>query len=84
MVNLQSIKQRFEIIGNDVHLNRALEKAMEGDEKIPIGVLYENSERNVFGHRFREAVAERPLPELDPIDVTEIKGLLQKFGSETG
>ncbi len=29
MVNLQSIKQRFEIIGNDVHLNRALEKAVQ-------------------------------------------------------
>lgn len=29
MANLQSIKQRFEIIGNDVHLNRALEKAIQ-------------------------------------------------------
>jgi transcriptional regulator with PAS, ATPase and Fis domain len=29
MSNLQSIKQRFEIIGNDPHLNRALEKAMQ-------------------------------------------------------
>jgi transcriptional regulator with PAS, ATPase and Fis domain len=29
MVNLQGIKQRFEIIGNDVHLNRALEKAIQ-------------------------------------------------------
>lgn len=29
MTNLQSIKQRFEIIGNDTHLNRALEKAIQ-------------------------------------------------------
>ncbi|MEJ2162927.1 MAG: sigma-54 dependent transcriptional regulator [Robiginitalea sp.] len=29
MVNLQSIKQRFEIIGNDIHLNRALEKTIQ-------------------------------------------------------
>jgi len=29
MVNLQSIKQRFEIIGNDINLNRALEKAIQ-------------------------------------------------------
>ena len=29
MTSLQSIKQRFELIGNDVHLNRALEKAMQ-------------------------------------------------------
>jgi transcriptional regulator with PAS, ATPase and Fis domain len=29
MSNLQSIKQRFEIIGNDVQLNRALEKAIQ-------------------------------------------------------
>lgn len=29
MVNLQGIKQRFEIIGNDLHLNRALEKAVQ-------------------------------------------------------
>ncbi len=28
METLQSIKQRFEIIGNDLHLNRALEKAI--------------------------------------------------------
>ena len=28
MENLQSIKQRFSIIGNDIHLNRALEKAV--------------------------------------------------------
>ncbi len=29
MVSLQSIKQRFEIIGNDINLNRALEKAIQ-------------------------------------------------------
>lgn len=29
MAELQSIKQRFEIIGNDLHLNRALEKALQ-------------------------------------------------------
>ena len=29
MANLQNIKQRFEIIGNDTHLNRALEKAIQ-------------------------------------------------------
>jgi len=28
MENLQAIKQRFGIIGNDVQLNRALEKAV--------------------------------------------------------
>ena len=28
MESLQAIKQRFEIIGNDIHLNRALEKAI--------------------------------------------------------
>ena len=52
-------------------------------KKIPIGVLYENPERNVFGHRFRESVAERPLPELDPVDAGEIKRLFKKFGPET-
>ena len=29
MVSLQALKQRFEIIGNSVGLNRALEKAMQ-------------------------------------------------------
>ncbi|MEG0917207.1 MAG: sigma-54 factor interaction domain-containing protein, partial [Myroides sp.] len=29
MENVQSIKQRFEIIGNDIKLNRALEKAIQ-------------------------------------------------------
>jgi len=28
MENLQTIKQRFGIIGNDMHLNRAIEKAI--------------------------------------------------------
>jgi 2-oxoglutarate ferredoxin oxidoreductase subunit beta len=58
---------------------RALEKAMEWGDKIPIGVLYQAAERHVFGHRFREAVADRPLPELDSIDAGEIKKLLQEF-----
>ena len=29
MENIQSIKQRFELIGNDAKFNRALEKAMQ-------------------------------------------------------
>ena len=29
MESIQSIKQRFEIIGNDVKLNRAIEKAIQ-------------------------------------------------------
>ena len=62
----------------------ALEKAAEWSEKIPIGALYENSQRIVFGHRFRDSVAERPLPELDPIDAGEIKKLLQEFRPDTG
>lgn len=60
---------------------RALEKTMEWSKKIPIGVLYKTAERNVFGHRFRETVDQRPLPELDPIDAEEIKSLLQGFRS---
>ena len=29
MENVQAIKQRFELIGNDVKLNRAIEKAIQ-------------------------------------------------------
>ncbi len=29
MISLQALKQRFEIIGNSIGLNRALEKAMQ-------------------------------------------------------
>jgi hypothetical protein len=54
---------------------------MEWSEKIPIGVLYKTAERNVFGHRYREAVDQRSLPELGPIDDKEIKSLLQGFRS---
>jgi 2-oxoglutarate ferredoxin oxidoreductase subunit beta len=61
---------------------RALEKAMEGGDQIPIGVLYEDSERKVFGHRFRESVAGHALPELDPVDAAEIKRLLQEYRPE--
>ena len=57
---------------------------MEGGEKIPIGVLFQTSERTVFGNRFRETVTKRPLSELDPIDAGEIKRLLQKFRPEAG
>jgi 2-oxoglutarate ferredoxin oxidoreductase subunit beta len=60
---------------------QALKKTMEWSEKIPIGVLHQASERNTFGHRFREVVDRRPLPELDPIDAEEIKSLLQGFRS---
>ena len=61
--------------------SQALEKAMGMSEKMPIGVLYQAAERNVFGHRFREIVDRRTLPELDPIDAEEIKSLLQGFRS---
>jgi len=61
---------------------RALEKALEGGDKIPIGVLYQKSKQNVFGHRFRQNVVERPLPELDPIDAAEIRRLLQEYRPE--
>ena len=60
---------------------QALKKTMEWSEKIPIGVLYQSAERNAFGHRFREIVDQRPLPELGPIDGKEIKSLLQEFRS---
>jgi 2-oxoglutarate ferredoxin oxidoreductase subunit beta len=60
---------------------QALKKTMEWSEKIPIGVLYKTTERIVFGHRFRDVVDQRPLPELDPIDAEEIKSLLQGFRS---
>ena len=33
MVSLQALKQRFEIIGNSIGLNRALEKAMQVAEQ---------------------------------------------------
>jgi 2-oxoglutarate ferredoxin oxidoreductase subunit beta len=59
--------------------SRALEKATEWGEKIPIGVLYQTSEREVFGHRFKETISKGPLPELDPIDSAKIKSRLQKF-----
>jgi 2-oxoglutarate ferredoxin oxidoreductase subunit beta len=62
--------------------SRALKKALEWSEKIPIGVLYQISERKVFGHRFRNKVAKGPLPELDPIDSGKIKSHLQKFKTE--
>jgi 2-oxoglutarate/2-oxoacid ferredoxin oxidoreductase subunit beta len=61
---------------------RALEKAMEAGDKISIGVLYEDSERKAFSHRFRESVAERPLPELGPVDAAEIKRLLEESRPE--
>ncbi|MGD8664644.1 MAG: thiamine pyrophosphate-dependent enzyme [Desulfobacterales bacterium] len=60
---------------------QALKKTMEWNEKIPIGVLYQSAERNVFGHRFREMVDQRPLAELGPIDGKEVKSLLQEFRS---
>jgi 2-oxoglutarate ferredoxin oxidoreductase subunit beta len=62
--------------------SRALEKAMEWGEEIPIGVLYQTSERKLFGHRYRETVAKGPLPELGPIDSGKIKSHLQKFKTE--
>jgi 2-oxoglutarate ferredoxin oxidoreductase subunit beta len=62
--------------------SRALEKAMEWSEEIPIGVLYQISESKVFGHRFRETVAADPLPELDPIDPGKIRNLIEQSKPE--
>ena len=62
--------------------SRALEKVMEWSEKIPIGVLYQTPEQNVFGQRFRVTVAGGPLPELEPINAGEIKRRLKEFRPE--
>jgi 2-oxoglutarate/2-oxoacid ferredoxin oxidoreductase subunit beta len=62
----------------------ALEKSMERGEKMPIGVIYKTPPREVFAGRFRKAVADRPLPELQPPGSKKMLELLSKFQAAEG
>ncbi len=71
-------KERIEILDPE-HDPRdttsALKLAMEGKERIPIGVLYEEAPQSLFAASYRKRVGKQPLAELTPIgrDVVEEK-----------
>jgi 2-oxoglutarate ferredoxin oxidoreductase subunit beta len=62
----------------------ALEKSRERGEKMPIGVIYKTPPQEVFAERFRTAVGDRPLPELQPPGQQEMLELLSGFRAAEG
>jgi 2-oxoglutarate ferredoxin oxidoreductase subunit beta len=75
-------RERIYKIGEDydsASREAALEKSMEWGEKMPIGVIYKTPPREVFAGRFRTAVGDRPLSELEPPGQEEMLELLSGF-----
>jgi 2-oxoglutarate ferredoxin oxidoreductase subunit beta len=62
----------------------ALELAMTWGDTIPIGVLFKAGQRETFGRRFRDAVTDRPLPEIEPAGRNVFEEILSnyRFGRE--
>ncbi len=71
-------KERIEILDQQHDPSdtvSALRLAIEGKDRIPIGVLYETAGRPLFAASYRERVGNQPLAELTPIgrDAIEAK-----------
>jgi 2-oxoglutarate ferredoxin oxidoreductase subunit beta len=75
-------KERVYKLGDDYEPSdqeAALKKAMEGGEKMPIGILYRTSPRQVFASRFRKAVTDQPLANLHFTGREKMAGFLSEF-----
>jgi 2-oxoglutarate ferredoxin oxidoreductase subunit beta len=75
-------KERVYKLGEDYELSdkeAALKKAMEGGDRMPIGILYRTSPREVFASRFRKTVTDQPLAKLPLTDREKMAGLLSEF-----
>jgi 2-oxoglutarate ferredoxin oxidoreductase subunit beta len=75
-------RERIYKIGDDYepgNREAALKKAMERGEKMPIGVIYKTPPGEVFASRFRKAVSDRPLPDLQPPVREKMLELLSEF-----
>jgi 2-oxoglutarate/2-oxoacid ferredoxin oxidoreductase subunit beta len=72
-------RERVYTLGDDydpADRNAALEKTMETDEKIAIGVLFRATPRKLFGDRFRKEITDRPFAEIKPVSPEKIAGFM--------
>jgi 2-oxoglutarate/2-oxoacid ferredoxin oxidoreductase subunit beta len=75
-------RERIYKIENDYdpgNREAALEKSMERGEKMPIGIIYKTDPTEIFASRFRKAVTDRPLPDLQPPGKEKMLQLLSGF-----
>jgi 2-oxoglutarate/2-oxoacid ferredoxin oxidoreductase subunit beta len=75
-------RERISKIENDYdpgNREAALEKSMERGEKMPIGIIYKTGPTEIFASRFRKAITDRPLPDLQPPGKEEMLELLSGF-----
>ncbi len=80
-------RERIYKIGDDYdpgNRDAALEKSMEWGAKMPIGVIYKAPPGEVFASRFRKAVTDRPLPDLQPPGREKMLELLSEFRPAEG
>ena len=80
-------RERIYKIGDDYdpgNRDAALERSMEWGEKMPIGVIYKAEPKEVFADRYRKAVTDRPLPELQPPDREKMLEVLSEFREDEG
>jgi len=75
-------KERIEILDQQHDPSdtvSALRLAIEGKDRIPIGVLYETAGRPLFAASYRERVGNQPLAELRPVDQEVIEARLGRL-----
>ena len=60
--------------------DRAIALALETPERFPIGILYEEPPRPVFGERYRTGAGDVPLHELGRLPRTVVDAKVQAFG----
>lgn len=75
-------KERVYKLGDDHEVTdkeAALKKTVEWDDKMPIGILYRTSPREVFASRFRKAVTDQPLAKLPFTGREKMAGFLSEF-----
>ena len=74
-------KERVYKLGDDHEVSdkeAALKKAVEWGDKMPIGILYRTSPREVFASRFRKAVTDQPLAKLSFTGREKMAGFLSE------
>lgn len=60
-------------------INEALHRTMTVGERIPIGILYEGEEKNIFASRFREEITVEPLTYSPHLKREDIEKVLSEY-----
>jgi len=75
-------KKRVDKLGDEYdpgNRNEALKKAMKSSDRIPIGILYQDTPRVAYADRFRQEISDKPFAELKPLSREKMTAFLSRF-----